>query len=1049
MKNSLMKTLKISLVSILSLLSVCLVAILIACYFVFSPVRLTPIVKKQLSTFVTCSSDIASVELTFFSTFPRFSLSIDSLSLDNNSPTPDSMLLVENLEADIQLMSLIFRNSIEIDKIRLLDSDIRLQVDSLGNANYDVFASDTTEQQTEESTEPFVLPFHNIDLSNISFENVSVTYSDFQSEMYVRLDSLFCSFDGTISDDFSSVETALSLSLLEFSMADSLYLKTKLNNPIVRADVELENQCLVGSLNGGVLLEYLAMANDTLASATYANLNLPFVFDMKDESIELRKAQFGIDSILLTLEGLLHYKENEPLVINMDLSTNDCNIDTIEALIPKSYKYLLSDFKDLGGFVSLSGRVVGLYSDSLMPTVNANIRLKNANVYHTSVPFHLKELDADVATFFDLNTNGAASTATINNLSASADDNTFSVSGNVHDLMNDITCDLDIESSLQISDLEPLLPQDVQTDFRGNINMHLNTWFKLSDISEGNIDRVRANGVVSYDDLYLTYDSMHVCSKSGRMSVKLPSKRKNKLPNELVELMLKAADLHVNMPDMVDAHISDPYITMAVSNPMDTTHTLSAYCEFASRYVQANQDSLTVSMVKPEFKASLYAETTSPDIPIVELDYASDKLGVGMQELLTVNTQQIRISATSAFDKTKQHLIDKWNPTLHVNLNQGDLDFASIEPQVLIPAIKLDITPEQVNIIDGRIIIGDSDFSLNGKINNITEYINDEALLKGELNYYSAQTNIDQLMELVDGLGGEEEPQSEVAENSSEEVLADEEAKPFMVPKGVDVVLNTRIENAIFSENSIENINGKLTVNDGKLVLEQMGFTSDAAEMLLTAVYRSDRENHLFAGFNFHLLDINIEQLIDLVPMVDSIVPMLSSFEGEAQFHCAGETYLNSKYEPKISTLRAAAAIEGKDLVVLDNETFDQMAKMLMFSKKSRNVIDSLSVEATVFKDEVDVFPFLISMDKWQAVLSGRHNLDNNFNYHVSLTDCPLPVRLGLDVKGNFDDMKYELVPCKYKSLYKPDKQGVTEKRVLDMKRIISESLKDNLKGKR
>jgi hypothetical protein len=216
--------------------------------------------------------------------------------------------------------------------------------------------------------------------------------------------------------------------------------------------------------------------------------------------------------------------------------------------------------------------------------------------------------------------------------------------------------------------------------------------------------------------------------------------------------------------------------------------------------------------------------------------------------------------------------------------------------------------------------------------------------------------------------------------------------------------------------------------------------------MQLTGIYRSERRNHLFAGLDFHLLNIDIAKLIDLVPAVDTIVPMLKSFAGQAQFHIAAETYLRADYSPKMSTLRAAAAIEGKDLVLLDSETFSTIAKYMMFNKKTENIVDSIAVEMTVFRNEVDLYPFLISMDKWQAVLSGRHNLDNSFNYHISLTDCPLPVRLGLDVKGTFDNLKFDLVPCKYKALYKPEKQGATEKQTLALKKIISDSLKDNVK---
>ncbi len=53
---------------------------------------------------------------------------------------------------------------------------------------------------------------------------------------------------------------------------------------------------------------------------------------------------------------------------------------------------------------------------------------------------------------------------------------------------------------------------------------------------------------------------------------------------------------------------------------------------------------------------------------------------------------------------------------------------------------------------------------------------------------------------------------------------------------------------------------------------------------------------------------------------------------------------------------------------MLDSETFDMIASKLQFKKKTENVIDSLSVEMTLFKDEIDLYLFLIVMDKYQSV---------------------------------------------------------------------------------
>jgi hypothetical protein len=245
----------------------------------------------------------------------------------------------------------------------------------------------------------------------------------------------------------------------------------------------------------------------------------------------------------------------------------------------------------------------------------------------------------------------------------------------------------------------------------------------------------------------------------------------------------------------------------------------------------------------------------------------------------------------------------------------------------------------------------------------------------------------------------------------------------------------------------IRNVGGDLTVKDGVLVLEEMGFTSDAAIMQLTALYKSKRRNHLYAGFDFHLLDIDIAEMIKIIPDLDTIVPMLSSFAGNAEFHFAAETNLKADYTPKYSTLKGACSIEGRDLVVLDSETFDKIKRLLMFSKKTDNKIDSLDVQFTVFKNEIDVYPFAISMDKYSAMLYGRHNLDMSYDYKIEMLSPAILNRLGLEIKGpDFDNMKFKVRRSRHKNMFKPEKRDYKEEKIAELKKIISNSLKENVK---
>ena len=324
--------------------------------------------------------------------------------------------------------------------------------------------------------------------------------------------------------------------------------------------------------------------------------------------------------------------------------------------------------------------------------------------------------------------------------------------------------------------------------------------------------------------------------------------------------------------------------------------------------------------------------------------------------------------------------------------------------------------------------------------------MSDKAMLKGDLNFTSNYADVDQLMNLVSGMGSD--PDSLAAMRKEDTVPA--EANPFIVPKNVDVTLNTHIRRSVAFGNDLSDVAGSLTVKDGVVVLDQMGFVCKAATMQLTALYKSPRPNHLFTAIDFHLLDIQIDELLDMIPAVDTLVPMLAAFDGNANFHLAGETYLDAFYKPKMSSLLGSAAISGKNLVVMEDNSSARMAKLMRFKswkdKDNKIKVDSLSVEMTCFRNEIEVFPFLLNMGSYKICISGKHFLDNRCGYHIELLKNPLLAKIAVDVKGTLSNPKISLGEVRYSDFYKPEVKGAASKKSLELKKMIREALEKNVR---
>ena len=176
-----------------------------------------------------------------------------------------------------------------------------------------------------------------------------------------------------------------------------------------------------------------------------------------------------------------------------------------------------------------------------------------------------------------------------------------------------------------------------------------------------------------------------------------------------------------------------------------------------------------------------------------------------------------------------------------------------------------------------------------------------------------------------------------------------------------------------------------------------------------------------------------------MVPSVDTLVPMLKSFEGVLDCEMAATARLDTNMNILLPTLNGVARLQGEDLVLLDGETFAKVAKLLRFKDRENNQIEQISIEMLVKDNKVEMFPFVVQMDRVMAAASGVHNLDMTFKYHLSVIKSPIPLKLGINVSGTFDDMKFRIGKPLYKSADVPSYTKLIDDSRINLRNSLSD----------
>ena len=258
--------------------------------------------------------------------------------------------------------------------------------------------------------------------------------------------------------------------------------------------------------------------------------------------------------------------------------------------------------------------------------------------------------------------------------------------------------------------------------------------------------------------------------------------------------------------------------------------------------------------------------------------------------------------------------------------------------------------------------------------------------------------------------------------------------------------LDTKIKKIDFRNLKMTDVYGNIVIRNQSFNLNELSMNSNIGKGKITLLYSSQDKNEADIGFDLGLNEIQVDKLIGLFPTMDTLVPMLRSFEGVVDCQITANTKLDSAMSVKLPTLQSFCYLHGKNMTLLDGETFAEISKMLWFKNKERNVIDSISVDLAVRDNKIEVFPFLVEMDRYRVAVGGTQNLDMTFDYHISVLKSPLPFKIGVDIKGNLDDFKIRLAKCRYKDIFQPAKVAELHSSRSNIREEIREAILEQIK---
>jgi hypothetical protein len=382
-------------------------------------------------------------------------------------------------------------------------------------------------------------------------------------------------------------------------------------------------------------------------------------------------------------------------------------------------------------------------------------------------------------------------------------------------------------------------------------------------------------------------------------------------------------------------------------------------------------------------------------------------------------------------------MLREWTVTGNVKSRSGRIVSPYFPLRTRLQNLDIAFTTNDITLQNINIRCGESRFNLTGKIENIRRALSTGRGLKLDANIKADTLNINQLLTTVYKGVAYSEASDEYKkaifkatdEEQLEKIIHNEnegkEEKPvlFVVPSNIAIDVNVDVGYAKYANVTINKLTGELISRDRCIQLKDFNAKTNLGEIELTVLYATRSKKDITFGIDLEFKKIQVGDFIKIIPSVDSLVPMLASFQGVVNAQVAATASLDTIMNIILPSLNAACRINGKDLILLDGKTFSEIAKTLKFKNREKNLVDNISVELLIINNQIEIFPFIMEIDRYRTAISGIHKLDMTFNYHISVLKSPVPFRFGINLTGNLDNMnkmKFGIGKAKYKDTNLP-----------------------------
>lgn len=1019
MKKIIFKTLKITGIVIGSLL------VLMFLLPILFPGFVSTKIKAWASHAIVGELNFSKARLSFFNHFPSLTLTLYDFSLKGSAPFPNDTLVEANEVALGVNLASVFSKSVDINEIYLTKGNVHILVDAEGNANYNVYRSDTSAKKTPDTDTSGA----SLKIQRIQIDGTNLVYDDRSIPMLINCNNLSYLGKGNLAQDVFDLQSHIQADTFDFDYNKQHYIGSKR----LAAD-------LVTRIN---------------------TRSLSFMFEKND---------LKLNSLPLRFKGRFDFLK-EGYTMDFELNSDATNLHDLFTALPPEYAGWM-DSTELKGDASVGASLKGEYNSKTgaMPDLDFHMSVRNGYVSNAKAPkpveniflnldSRLPKLNPDSffihvdSLYFTLGKGYFSSIVRMTGLNRpdlyahvrsemDLGDWDRAVGLAPYDLKGQLSLALDLDGPYAtkvvrkgLRELDTVIASIPSFKVKATLDKG---FFKYARLPKGVEDismRLSADCPThNYRDIHIDLDSLHAQVLSSVLNGRLKANDVSGDPNLDGELhtVLHLSDVsqfypldsielagniktdvsvkgvyapeHRRFPittaqlDLNDGRVKTKYYPHPIENIQVAATVTNTTGTMKSLQVKLTPVSFTFEGQPFTMKADLnnfdnlhYSIQSKGVINLGKVYQVFARPGMNVNGLIKTN---LSLSGLQSDASTGHY--DRLHNSGTMELQQVDFSSDMFPKPLYVQSGLFRFDQEKMWFDKFIASYGSSHFTLNGYLYNMVAYATQpSAPLSGHFDLVSPLVVVDELM----------------AFNGAPPASAPAGAKGvILVPDNLSFEFTARVGQVKYNGLTLDSTKGAVRIDSGKIALQQLAFTLIDAPVAMDATYGSKSPTRAYFTYHIKANNFDIHRAYNEIKLFHDLATSAGKAYGIVglDYQIGGD--LDANMKPIMPTLAGGGVVGLTDVKVKGLKIFGAISKSTGKDSVNNPHLSGVVIKSKIAHNIITIDRTKMKVMGFRPRFEGQVDFDGNLNLQCRLGLPPFGIiGIPMTITGNEDNPKISL----------------------------------------